>query len=182
MCPICYEPFSSVNCCAIHSKFSHNIDYIYSIATVSQIIDLIIKHDHTCMECNEQFQTLSLLIQHLDESSHGLHETDRLLPLFLCSMNKCYYRPKDFFNFKTHLIFMHSNLFNSVDEMIRIKIKQLNKPHTYMHMTRFLHKNQRDINEELRALEQLEDEMKYLPDNKKILNIIKKRYDLLKNL
>jgi len=147
MCPICYEPFSSVNSCAIHSKFSHNIDYIYSIATVSQTINLIIKRDHTCMECNEQFQTLSLLIQHLDESSHGLHETDR----FLCPIDKCYYRSKDFFDFKTHLILMHSNSFNSIDGTIQIKIKQLIKPYTYMHITRFLHKNQRDINEELKS-------------------------------
>ncbi|CAF1174142.1 unnamed protein product [Rotaria sordida] len=182
VCPICYEPFSNVNSCAIHSHLSHNMDYIYSIASIFQTFDLIIKQDDICMECNEQFKTLSLLVKHLNESNHGPHETDKLISLFLCRINKCYYRTKHFFNFKTHLISIHNNSFNSIDRTIKVKIKQFIKPYTYMHITRFLHKNQSDINEELKAFEQLEYDVKYLSDNTNILKIIKKRYDLLKNL
>ncbi|CAF3618025.1 unnamed protein product [Rotaria sp. Silwood1] len=182
ICPICYEPFSNVNSCTIHSHISHNMDYIYSIASIFQTFDLIIKQDDNCIEYNEQFKILSTFNKTLDENNHGSHETDRLISLFLCPFNKCDYRTKHFFNFKTHLISTHNNSFNSIDGKIKIKIKQFIKPNTYMHIARFLHKNQLDINEELSALEQLEYDMKYLPDNENILKIIKKRYDLLKNL
>ncbi|CAF3657512.1 unnamed protein product [Rotaria sp. Silwood1] len=158
------------------------MDYIYSIASIFQTFDLIIKQDDNCIEYNEQFKILSTFNKTLDENNHGSHETDRLISLFLCPFNKCDYRTKHFFNFKTHLISTHNNSFNSIDGKIKIKIKQFIKPNTYMHIARFLHKNQLDINEELSALEQLEYDMKYLPDNENILKIIKKRYDLLKNL
>jgi len=38
---------------------------------------------------------------------------------------------------------MHYNSFNLTSGTIQVKIKQLIKPHTYLHITRFLHKNQR---------------------------------------
>jgi hypothetical protein len=39
---------------------------------------------------------------------------------------------------------MHNNSFNSTNGTIQVKINQLIKPHPYLHITRFLHKNQRD--------------------------------------
>lgn len=77
---------------------------------------------------------------------------------------------------------MHSHILTSLDKTIKVKIKQFLKPQTYKHIARFLHKNQTDINEELKALEQLEYDMQYLPNDKNTLKIIKKRYDLLQNV
>lgn len=51
-----------------------------------------------------------------------------------------------------------------------------------MHITCFRQNTQRDIDEELQALEDLEQDMKYLSDHDKILNLIEKRYSFLKNL
>jgi len=51
-----------------------------------------------------------------------------------------------------------------------------------MHTANFRQKTRRDIDEELQALENLEQDMKYLVDQDKILNIIQKRSDFLRTL
>ncbi|CAM4773463.1 unnamed protein product [Rotaria magnacalcarata] len=107
ICLICYEPFSRLISCAIHAHLSHDMHYIYSTATVSHTLDLIIKYGDTCIQFDRQLKTSSDLIEYLADSKHELHDRDRLISIFLCSINKFDYRTKHFFKFKSHLISMH---------------------------------------------------------------------------
>jgi len=151
-----------VNSCGLHTKFAHNLDCIYSIASISR--------------------TLNLTIQFDEENNHEFQSTEKIFYLFLCPILKCDYQTTHFSHFKTHLFVQHKNSFDPIYRTIQIKIKELLKPYSYMHTANFRQKTRRDIDEELQALENLEQDMKYLVDQDKILNIIQKRSDFLRTL
>lgn len=109
-------------------------------------------------------------------------ETEKSFFLFLCPNTKCHYQTRHFSLFQTHLSVEHQNSSAASHRTVEIKVQELLKPATYMHITRFSHKNQRDIHEELQALERLEHDMKYSVVDRNLLNLIEKRSDFLQSL
>ena len=137
ICPFCDETFSSVNACAMHSYLRHSAEFVYSVGFASQTFDFVVHRR----------------AEHVPE----LKQTKRTLSFYFCSIDECFHRTKDFFAFRTHLISTHGDaVFHPSNETLKVKIQEFPRPETFLHITPFHQKNRRDIEEELRALEQLD--------------------------
>lgn len=158
------------------------MDYVYSVVNLSQSYNVTIKRDHQCPDCGEQYKKLSLLVQHFDDTGHGPQNTNEWISLFVCPIVNCHYRTKRFFNFKNHLMLMHSDAFHPIDAIIQVKIQKFNKPQTFMHITKYSQQNSIEIQAEIKTLEELEIEMKQSSNNGCILKLIRIRIDILKSL